>query len=101
MLMMLLLLVTRRRAFMTLRHFFKTPFELRAWANFDTSWVLRVVQPKEGISLSQRKYVFDILEVTGLLSSKPVKSPMDPNVKLYVDQGELLSYPERYCMVGK
>ena len=55
---------------------------------------IEVAQSKEGISLSQRKYVLDILEETGLLGSKPVETPMDPNVKLYEDQGELLSNPE-------
>ena len=63
---------------------------------------IEVAQSKEGISLSQRKYVFDILEETGLLGSKLVETPMDPNVKLYEDQGELLSNPERYRrLVGK
>ena len=46
--------------------------------------------------------MLDVLEETGLLGSKPVETPMDPNVKLYEDQGELLSNPERYrCLVGK
>ena len=46
--------------------------------------------------------MLDILEETGLLGSKPVETPMDPNVKLYEDQGELLSNPERYHrLVGK
>ena len=63
---------------------------------------IEVARSKEGISLSQRKYVLDILEETGLLRSKPVETSMDPNVKLYEDQGELLSNPERYRrLVGK
>ena len=46
--------------------------------------------------------MLDILEETSLLGSKPVETPMDPNVKLYEDQGELLFNPERYrCLVGK
>ena len=46
--------------------------------------------------------MLDILEETGLLRSKPVETPMDLNVKLYEDQGKLLSNPERYCrLVGK
>ena len=37
-----------------------------------------------------------------LLGSKLVETPTDPNVKLYEDQGELLSNPERYrCLIGK
>ena len=48
------------------------------------------------------KYVLDILEETGLLGSKPVKTPMEPNVKLYEYQEELLSNPETYRrLVGK
>ena len=46
--------------------------------------------------------MLDILEEIGLLGSKPVETPKDPNVKLYEDQGELLSNPERYRrLVGK
>ena len=46
--------------------------------------------------------MLDILEETSLLGSKPVKTPMDPNVKLYEDHGKLLSKPKRYCrLVGK
>ena len=46
--------------------------------------------------------MLDILEETSLLGSKPVKTLMDPNVKLYKDQGELLSNFERYRhLVGK
>ena len=46
--------------------------------------------------------MLDILEETSLLGSKPVETPMDPNVKLYEDRGELLSNPKRYCrLVGQ
>ena len=63
---------------------------------------IEVARSKEGINLSLRKYVLDILEEIGLLGSKPVETPMDPHVKLYEDQGELLSNPERYRrLVGK
>jgi hypothetical protein len=31
--------------------------------------------------------VLDLLEETGLLGSKPIKTPLDPNVKLNMDQG--------------
>ena len=48
---------------------------------------IEVARSKESISLLQRKYVLDILEETGLLGSKPMETPMDPNVKLYEDQG--------------
>ena len=63
---------------------------------------IEIAQSKEDISLSQMKYVLDILKETGLLGSKPIETPMDPNVKLYEDQEELLSNPKRYHrLVGK
>jgi len=44
----------------------------------------------------------DILEETCLLNSKPVDTPMDPNVKLLPNQGEPLSDSGRYRrLVGK
>ncbi|GAB2292866.1 hypothetical protein Dimus_038222 [Dionaea muscipula] len=37
-----------------------------------------------------------------MLGTKPIASPMDPGVKLYVDQEELMTEPERYsCLSGK
>ena len=37
-----------------------------------------------------------------LVRFKPIETPINPNVKLYVDQWELLSNPERYChLFGK
>jgi len=63
---------------------------------------IEVAQSKDGLVISQRKYVMDILEETGLLKAKPVDTPMDPNVKLLPNQGEPLSDSGRYRrLVGK
>ena len=44
----------------------------------------------------------DILTDTGMLDCKSVDTPMDPNVKLVLGQGELLRDPGRYLrLVGK
>ena len=44
----------------------------------------------------------DILADTRILDYKPVDTPMDPNVKLVPDQGELIRDPGRYRrLVGK
>ncbi|GAB2275714.1 Beta-galactosidase 8 [Dionaea muscipula] len=54
------------------------------------------------INLNQRKYVLDIFEKTRLLGTKPIATPMDLGVKLYVDHGELMTELERYRrLVGK
>ena len=63
---------------------------------------IEVAQSKEGIVISQRKYVLDILKETGMVDCKPIDSPMDPNLKLVADQSEPYSDPERYRrLVGK
>jgi len=52
---------------------------------------IEVAQSNTGIVISQRKYALDILEEMGLMNSKFVDTPMDPNVKLLPNQGEPLS----------
>jgi len=51
---------------------------------------------KDGIVISQRNYAIDILEKTGLVSSKFVDTPMDHNTKLQPNQGEPIFDHEQY-----
>ena len=63
---------------------------------------IEVAKSRTGVCISQRKYVLDLLSETGLLGCKPVESPMDPNVKLFPNQGELVRDPSQYRrLVGK
>ena len=63
---------------------------------------IEVAQSKDGVVISQRKYALDILQETGMIDCRPVDSPMDPNQKLKIEEGELFSDPERYRrLVGK
>ena len=57
---------------------------------------IEITQSNSGVVMSQRKYVLDILEETGMLDCKPVDTPMDPNVKLVPGQGEPLRDLGRY-----
>ena len=41
-----------------------------------------MVRSKQGIELSQRQYILNLLTTTSMLGSKPPGSPMDPNVVL-------------------
>ena len=63
---------------------------------------IEIAQSNFGVVMSQRKYVLDILEETGMLDCKPVDTPMDPNVKLVPGQNEPLRDPGRYRrLVGR
>lgn len=42
---------------------------------------VKVVESKNGIPISQRKYALDILEDNGMLDCRNVDILMDPNVK--------------------
>ena len=55
---------------------------------------IEIAQSSSGVVLSQRKYALDILEETSMLDCKSVDTPMDPNVKLVLGQGESLGDPE-------
>ena len=60
-----------------------------------------VMRSKQGIMLSQRRYVLDLLSKTGKLGAKPCSTPMAPNV-LITKEGDLFEDPERYKrLVGK
>ena len=59
------------------------------------------MRSKQGIMLSQWKYVLDMLSETEKLSAKPCSTPMAPNVQIN-KEGELFEDPERYTrLVGK
>ena len=55
---------------------------------------IEVAQLKDGVVISQRKYALDILQETCMIDCRPVASPMDPNQKLTIEEGELFSDPE-------
>lgn len=63
---------------------------------------IEVARSAEGIYISQRNYVLDIVIETGLLGSKPVSTPMEQNHHLASDDGPLLADPQKYRrLVGR
>jgi hypothetical protein len=57
---------------------------------------LEIARSELGISVSQRKYALEVLEDTGMLASKPVQFPMEPNMKFSKDSGQILDDPTAY-----
>jgi hypothetical protein len=52
---------------------------------------IEVARSSQGIFLSQRKYILDLLSETGLLGARPADTPMDSTVKLNGEHSELFS----------
>ena len=55
-----------------------------------------IARSHNGIFLFQRKYALDLLQDMGMLGCRPASSPMDLNLKLSAELGELLPNPSIY-----
>lgn len=77
-------------------------FEMKDLGGLKYFLGIEVVRSKQGISLSQRKYVLDLLTETGMLDCKPVDTPVVQNLKLGEFPTQEPANKERYQrLVGK
>ncbi|MCO5552984.1 hypothetical protein L7F22_006504 [Adiantum nelumboides] len=49
-----------------------------------------MIRNESGVWLSQKKYVLDMLMKYGMAECKPISTPFDQNLKLRIDEGEVL-----------
>uniref|UniRef100_A0A803QSE2 Reverse transcriptase Ty1/copia-type domain-containing protein n=1 Tax=Cannabis sativa TaxID=3483 RepID=A0A803QSE2_CANSA len=57
---------------------------------------LEIARCNKGISVSQRPFTIQLLKDTGHLGTKPVSTPMEPNIKLNNETGKQLQNPTQY-----
>jgi len=62
---------------------------------------IEVARSPKGIVLSQRKYVLDLLNETGMLGCRPASTPMDPNHKLCAESGHSINKEKYQRLVGR
>ena len=62
---------------------------------------LKIARNKSGINLSQRKYALEVLEETGMTGCKPVQTPMEQQLKLSKDSGDLLTDLGQYRRLSR
>jgi len=57
---------------------------------------IEVIQSPKGIWLLQKQYAFNKLSEYGMTSYKPISIPLEQNVKLSVDEGDLVEDTTMY-----
>ncbi|WJZ81635.1 hypothetical protein VitviT2T_001468 [Vitis vinifera] len=77
-------------------------FEIKDLGNLKYFLGMEIARSKKGIAVSQRKYVLDLLNETGMLGCKPTETPMDTTIKLEESDGSAPVDKGRYQrLVGK
>ncbi|RVX01052.1 Retrovirus-related Pol polyprotein from transposon TNT 1-94 [Vitis vinifera] len=77
-------------------------FEIKDLGNLKYFLGMEIARSKKGIAVSQRRYILDLLNETGMLGCKPAETPMDTTVKLEESDGSVPVDKGRYQrLVGK
>jgi len=63
---------------------------------------LKITRTGEGIFISQKRYVLDLIKECDLVSARPLRLPLGTHVKLTPQSGALLSQGDKYRrLIGK
>ena len=72
-----------------LQEYLATKFEMKDLGQLKYFLGIEIARSENGIFLSQRKYVLDLLMKTGMLACKPVEMPIKMNHKLQVSLNQI------------
>jgi hypothetical protein len=76
-------------------------FEIKDLGSMKYFLGMEVARSDKGIFISQRKYILDLLEETGMLGCKPADSPLEANHHLGSNVGELTDKERYQRLVGR
>uniref|UniRef100_A0A8R7V940 Integrase catalytic domain-containing protein n=1 Tax=Triticum urartu TaxID=4572 RepID=A0A8R7V940_TRIUA len=76
-------------------------FEVKDMGYLHYFWGIKVAYGPKGIYLSQRKYVLDLLEETGMLGCKPTVTPIEQNHRISADGGDPVDRYRYQRLVGR
>nr|KYP39692.1 Retrovirus-related Pol polyprotein from transposon TNT 1-94 [Cajanus cajan] len=77
-------------------------FEMKDLGQLKYFLGIEIARSEQGISLSQRKYVLDLLSETGMLACKPADTPIEMNHSLAIYPDQIETDKHRYQrLVGK
>ncbi len=84
-----------------LKKLLKQKFEMKDLGELHYFLDIEVIQSPKGIWLLQRQYALNKLSEYGMTGCKPILIPLEQNVKLSVDEGDLVDDTTMYrCIVG-
>jgi hypothetical protein len=84
-----------------LKKLLKQKFEMKDLGELRYFLGIEVIQSPKGIWLLQRQYALNKLSGYGMTGCKPISTPLEQNVKLSADEGNLVEDTTMYiCIVG-
>ena len=85
-----------QEAVTTIKQLLHTTFHMKDLGQLTYFLGLEVKFQHKGIFVTQQKYIQDLIHMAGPTNASPVDTPMEVNVKLRRDEGELLQDPTFY-----
>ncbi|XP_019227851.1 PREDICTED: uncharacterized protein LOC109209119 [Nicotiana attenuata] len=91
-----LLTGTDQKEITQLKNYLHEQFKIKELGQLHYFLGLEVMYKDDGVIISQRKFVLDMLKEHNCLDYKPSSSPLDPTMKLKAKEGTILQDPTYY-----